>query len=108
MSPTDITLAILGMALITFGLRLAPMLALSRATLPGWLQEWLGLVPGAVLAASLAQALLIQDERLFASWRNPYLLAAVPTVLVAWHTRSMVLTMLVGMAAFALVGRWLP
>jgi len=103
-----LTLLILGLALGTYLLRLLPLTALSRVTLPAWAQDWLGLVPGAVLAASLAQALLVQGERLALSWRNPYLLAAIPAFLVAWRTRNVVWTMLAGMAAYALVGHVFP
>lgn len=98
-----ITLLILGMALGTFTLRLVPIVLLSRFELPLWAREWLRLVPGAVLAASLAQTLLIRDEQLALRWDNPYLLAAVPTFLVAWRTRSVIWTMLTGMACFALL-----
>jgi len=100
-----LTLLILGLALGTYLFRLLPLTALSRVTLPAWAQDWLSLVPGAVLAASLAQALLVQEEHLALSWRNAYLLAAIPAFLVAWRTRNVVLTMLSGMAAYALLQR---
>jgi len=107
METMALTLLILGMALGTYLLRLLPMAVLSRVALPAWAQDWLGLVPGAVLAASLAQALLVQQERFALTWRNIYLLAALPTFLVAWRTRNVILTMLTGMAAYALLQRLL-
>jgi branched-subunit amino acid transport protein len=102
-----ITFLILGLALGTYLLRLLPLTVLSRAALPAWAYDWLSLVPGAVLAASLAQALLVQEEQLALTWTNAYLLAAVPAFIVAWRTRNVVLTMLSGMAAFALLQRLL-
>lgn len=107
--PTSLalTLTILAMALGTYLLRALPITLLSRATLPAWLTDWLALVPGAVLAASLAQTLFVRDGRFDLSWHNLYLLAALPTVLVAWRTRNVLLTMLSGMAAFALLQRLL-
>ena len=107
METMALTLLILGMALGTYLLRLLPMAVLSRVALPAWAQDWLGLAPGAVLAASLAQALLVQQERCALTWRNIYLLAALPTFLVAWRTRNVILTMLTGMAAYALLQRLL-
>lgn len=101
------TLLILGLAAGTFLLRFLPLATLSRVELPRWARDWLGLVPGAVLAASLAQALLIQNDRLALSWANPYLLAAVPTFVVAWRTRNVILTVLSGMAAYALLNHLL-
>jgi branched-subunit amino acid transport protein len=100
-----LTFLILGLALGTFLLRLLPLALLSRVTLPAWAQDWLSLVPGAVLAASLAQALLVQNEQFAFTWRNPYLLAALPTFLVAWRTRNVILTMLTGMVSFAVLQR---
>jgi branched-subunit amino acid transport protein len=51
--------------------------------------------------------LLVREGALAATWRNPYLLAAAPAFLVAWRTRNMLLTMVTGMAAFALAQRLL-
>lgn len=98
-----ITAVILGLAAGTFLLRIVPMAVLTRVAFPGWLERWLRLVPGAVLAASLAQALLVRDGRLALELTNVSLLAAVPAFVVAWRTRSVVLTMLVGMAAYVLL-----
>ena len=107
METTAITLLILSLAASNFFTRYVPLAWLSRVALPGWADDFLSLVPGAVLAASLAQALLIQDEGLAFSLRNPHLLAAIPASLVAWRTRSMIWTMLTGIAAFGVLTRML-
>jgi branched-subunit amino acid transport protein len=101
MDPT-LTLMMAGLALGTWLLRFLPMALLQRARLPEWAEGWLRLVPGAVLAAALAQILFLADDRLVVSWRNPYLLAAVPACVVAWRFRNVLATMAVGMAAYAL------
>jgi len=105
METTAITLLILAVALGTMIFRLLPLALLSRVTLPAWLTDWLSLVPAAVLAAMLAQSLFLQGNRLVLSWHNPYLLAAAPTFVVAWRSRSVVLTMLCGIVCFALLQR---
>jgi branched-subunit amino acid transport protein len=99
---TSLTLFIVVLALGTFSLRFLPLAVLSRVNLPGWAQEWLRLVPGAVLAASLAQVLFIREGQITLSWTNAYLLAAIPAFLVSWRTRSMGMTILSGMAAYVL------
>ena len=96
---------ILGLAAATFLLRIVPLAVLTRVPFPGWLERWLRLIPGAVLAASLAQALLVRDGRILLSPANLSLLAAAPAFAVAWRTRSVTLTMLTGMAAYALLLR---
>lgn len=103
-----ITLLILGLALGTYILRVLPLILLSRITLPDWAQDWLRMVPGAVLAASLAQALFIREERLSLSWTNIYLFAAIPAFLVAWRTRNMILTMLSGIVVYVLLQHLVP
>lgn len=100
-----LTLTILAMAAGTFALRYAPLAALSRLEPPPRLRAWLRLLPGAVLAASLAQALLFGKDAPVAPWRNPSLWATVPAVLVAWRWRNVLLTMLAGMAGYA-SARW--
>jgi branched-subunit amino acid transport protein len=95
-----VTWLIVALAAGTLFWRLLPLATLSRTSLPRWAEEWLRLVPGAILAASLAQSLLVQGDRLALTWRNPYLLAALPAFLVAWRTRNVLLTMVCGMAGF--------
>lgn len=105
MEPTAlwVTLALAG---ATFLLRYVPFAALARLSLPDWAEEWLRLVPGAVLAALLAQTLLFPDGQALRLWPNLYLLAAVPTFLVAWRTRNVVATMVAGVGSYALLS-WL-
>ncbi|MBN1401233.1 MAG: AzlD domain-containing protein [Anaerolineae bacterium] len=102
-----ITLLILGLALGTFLIRVLPLTVLSRVELPVGVREWLRLVPSAVLAASLAQALLVQDGVLNLTWANSSLWAAIPAFLIAWRTRNMLATMLTGMIAYALLAQLL-
>jgi len=97
----DVTALILAMAVVTFAYRYAPLAVLERLTLPGWAYDWLDLVPAAVLAAMLCQAVAPTDAA--ASWASPYLWAAPPTALVAWRSKSMILTMATGMLSFALL-----
>lgn len=103
METMAITWLILALAVGTFTWRFVPFAVLARFELPGWAREWLRLVPGAILAASLVQTLLVQENRVNLSWTNVELLAALPAFLVAWRTKSMLLTMLSGMLGYALL-----
>jgi branched-subunit amino acid transport protein len=100
-----ITLLILALAAGTFAIRLLPLNLLSRLKLPDWALEWLGFVPGAVLAAALAQAVLVDGEKLALSWTNAYLWAAIPAFVIAWRSKNMIFTMAAGMATYAIVAR---
>lgn len=94
---------ILGMALVTYLPRMLPLVVLSRLKLPPLLQRWLEYVPVAVLSALLATGLLTSGGRLALPPAHPDLLAAIPAFAVAIWTRSLMGTVLVGIAAMALL-----
>ena len=87
---------VLACALVTALPRVLPLVVLARLRLAGWLVEWLGYVPIAVLAALLA--LELHSLR----WQG--LLAILPALAVGWLTRSLLATVAVGVAAFWLLG----
>jgi len=96
---------ILGMAAVTYLPRLLPVWVLSSRELPPVVIRWLSFVPAAILSALLAPALLVQDGGIALNMHNLPLLAAVPTFLVAWRTKSFFGTVAVGMACVA-AGRY--
>jgi branched-subunit amino acid transport protein len=94
---------ILGTALVTVLPRILPLALLSRINIPDRAVRWLGHVPVAVLAALLAQSVLLANRRVDLTVSNLSLLAILPTMLVALRTRSLVGTVLTGVAAMALL-----
>jgi len=99
MSDAGLWLAILGMGLVTFGIRLLPIVLLERLRLPVVVQRGLRYVPPAVLSAIIFPELLIRDGALAVSLDNARLLAGVLAAGVAWRTKNVILTIVVGMAA---------
>lgn len=79
------------------------MVVLSKFNMPEPVVEWLGFVPSAVLAAIIAPYILMPDNKLFLSFDNKYLLAAIPSFAIAKKTKSLVWTLLAGMLAMALL-----
>ncbi len=98
-----VILVILGTALVTVIPRVLPLALLSRFTLPKWLVRWLSYVPIAVLAALLAQSVLLSDGGVNISLDNLSLLAVIPTLLVAVRSRSLIWTVLIGVVSMALL-----
>ena len=107
MEADQLTRLILALAVVTFAFRFVPLAWLTGRALPPSVEDWLGLVPGAVLAASLALDLVPAGNTSTISLVGPRLLAALPAFAVAWRTRSMLLTMASGMACYALLERLL-
>jgi branched-subunit amino acid transport protein len=108
MDQQTIFLTILGMAAVTYLPRLLPTWLLSSRDLPRWLVLWLRNVPVAVLAAMLFPAIMTQHGELSISPRNLFLLAAFPTLLVAWKTRSLFGSVITGLVVVALARLLLP
>lgn len=88
-----------GMALVTYLTRFAMMPLLSRE-LPRPVLRWLQLVPVAILSALIAPAVLLVDRRLAL---GPQIPAALAGVFVAWRTRSVLWTIVAGMAIYWLL-----
>ena len=92
-------LAILLAGLLTFGPRLSFILLLDRIKVPDWFRRGLRFVPMAVLSAIILPELATHNTALDLSLRNPQLYAGALAILVAWRTKNVLLTIVVGLAA---------
>lgn len=95
----------LAMGAITFLLRLSFFELFGRARVPEGLSRALRFVPAAVLPALVAPALVYREGVLELSLGNERLLAGLIAALVAWRSKSMLATILVGMLALWLLQR---
>ena len=99
-------IVIAGMTLVTFVPRILPILLLSDRKMPRIVERWLSLIAPAILSALLLPELLLDRSTVPAipliSFSNTYLLASIPTFLVAWKTKSLFGTVVTGIAAVAL------
>ena len=91
-----VILIIVGSALVTFIPRVLPLVFLSKVQIPDWGINWLKHIPVAVMAALLAQELLLKDGMFSIETNRLELFAAVPTFLAALLSRSLLVTVLVG------------
>ncbi len=99
----EILTLVLACAAVTVVPRVVPLVLLAKVDLPGWLLQWLGYVPIAVLAALLAIEVLVVDGRTAVSIANPSLLATIPALAVAALTRSLIGTVAVGVGVYWLL-----
>jgi branched-subunit amino acid transport protein len=81
----------------TYLTRLSMILLFSRWKIPAWLQRALRLVPAAVFSAIIAQEVFAPSGKLNLSLNNARILAAIFASGVAWKTRNVLLTILIGM-----------
>jgi branched-subunit amino acid transport protein len=91
-----ILIIIIGCGLVTFIPRVLPLMLLSQLELPKWAVRWLKNVPVAVMAALLAQDLLLSENQLSLAANIFKLLAAIPAFTIAILTKSLLGTVVVG------------
>lgn len=99
----NIWLAMIGMGLITYALRLGPILLMERIEISGTARQALRFVPAAVLSAIIFPELLMPGGALDISLGNERLLAGLLAAVVAWRTKNVLWTIAVGMAALWLL-----
>ena len=97
---TNEWLIILGMMTVTVLPRYGVLALLGRVELPKPVFRALKFVPPAVLSAIILPALLLKDDKLYIALDNSYLVAGIFSGVVAWRTRNLLLTIVLGMAAF--------
>ncbi|MFF2457008.1 AzlD domain-containing protein [Peribacillus simplex] len=94
---------IVGISIVTFIPRVVPLVLLSKMEIPKWGIDWLKHVPVAVMAALLAQELLL-SEQVFSIKDNALnLAAALPAFLVAIFTRSLLGTVVIGVLSLMIL-----
>lgn len=108
MSVLPAALAILGMGVITYLIRLSLFILPERVMLPPWLLRALRYVPAAVLSAIILPELLLPTGTLDLSLGNERLLAGVVAAVVAWRTRNVFIIVAVGMMVLWLLQRYWP
>lgn len=84
---------------LTYLIRLSFIVLFGRLKIPALAQRSLRFIPPAVLSAIIFPELLVQSGQVYLSTGNLRLLAGLVAALVAWRTRSAVLTILAGMGA---------
>jgi branched-subunit amino acid transport protein len=99
----NIWLVLLLGGLITFGMRFSLIYLFGRFHVPEALRKALHYVPPAVLSAIIFPELFIRNETLNLSLDNYRLMAGLVAILVAWFTKSILITILAGMLALFLL-----
>jgi branched-subunit amino acid transport protein len=98
-------LVIGGMMAVTLLPCVLPILLLPGRRLPSLVERWLSLIAPAILSALLLPELLFVGDGIPAapvlSSSNTFLLASFPVFLVAWRTKSLFKTVIVGIALVA-------
>ncbi|HLZ55937.1 MAG TPA: AzlD domain-containing protein [Ktedonosporobacter sp.] len=96
-------ITIISIGLLTFGIRLSFIVFMGKTQVAPMLQQALRFVPVAVLSALIAPALFLPKGSLDLSVGNIRLIAGLLAILVAWRTKNILLTIVVGMACLLIL-----
>ncbi len=98
------TLMIAGMAAVTFAVRYPVLALVGKIELPRRVFEALRYVAPSVLAAIIVPAVLLPDNQSIHDAASGVPLAAtLVAALVMWRSKNLLITIVVGMAAFAVL-----
>ena len=105
MPSTYLWLTILSMGIVTFLTRLSFILAWGKFEMPPLVRRSLRYVPPAVLSAIILPELLRPNSApIDLSLGNARWIAGLVAALIAWRTRNALLTILIGMIVFWVMG----
>ena len=95
---------ILGMALVTYLPRVLPMLVLSNRSVPEKISKWMSFVPVSIFAALIFSDVFFWESQFNVNpIVNIKLLPSVLVFIVAYKTKSLLWSMVLGIAAIALM-----
>lgn len=94
----NLWLTMIAIGLATFAIRLSFIYLFGKVEMPDLVKKALRYVPPAVLSAIVFPELLLPGGQFDLSFGNGRLIAGVLAAAVAWRTRSVVLTIVTGMA----------
>ncbi len=95
-------LAIVGMSIVTYIPRMAPLVVMSKIDFSEYIRIWLEYVPISILTILLTLNFVSYNKIGF-DVNQKMILASVPTVLVAMNTKSLIKTVLVGIVTMTIL-----
>jgi len=90
-------LLILGIGIATYATRLSFVIFFGTREMPAFILRMLRFVPIAVLSAIIWPQLFLVNNTLHLSLNNPRWIAGILAGVIAWRTRNVLLTIVVGM-----------
>ncbi|MCS4485832.1 AzlD domain-containing protein [Staphylococcus americanisciuri] len=99
-----IMITIILSSLVTLLVRVLPLILISRMELSEKVIKWLSFIPITLFTALVVDGLIQQQEGVFGYSLNwIFIIALIPTILIALRTRSLTMTVIVGMITVAVL-----
>ncbi|WP_211748509.1 AzlD domain-containing protein [Paenibacillus sp. Marseille-Q4541] len=92
----------LGCMLVTLLPRIIPFIFVRSVRIPAVVLKWLSYIPVCILTALVTESMLVEsDHGIRLDWT--VMIVLIPTVLIAIRTKSLSLTVIVGIAGMAIL-----
>lgn len=101
---THMLILIILCGIVTLLVRIIPFMMISRVHLPDIVIKWLSFIPITLFTALVIDGVIQQTDGAFGYTLNiPYIIAMIPTILLAIFTRSLTITIVGGIIIMALL-----
>ena len=102
MTDTHMLVVIILCGVVTLLVRIIPFMMISRVSLPDVVIRWLSFIPITLFTALVIDGVIQQHDNTFGYTLNlSYIIAIIPTVLLAIFTRSLTITIIGGIITIA-------
>ncbi|MGB9812726.1 MAG: AzlD domain-containing protein [Thermovenabulum sp.] len=98
---------VIGMSVVTYISRMIPAVVLSKRNIPEIFIKFLSYIPVTVLSALFFPSILVVDNKINISTSNTLLITSLLTFPLAYKTKNMFLTVIVGMIIIALLNKFI-
>lgn len=103
LNPIAFIVLLIGVSLLTYLIRLLPIMYLSKKELPTWLKEWMKFIPAGIFAALIAPDIFTSNGSLSISFTNIKLISSFLVLLIALKTKSLGLSIFIGVVSIYLL-----
>jgi branched-subunit amino acid transport protein len=100
---TEITGLIIGIAILTFFTRFAFVVILRKTKISEKWNRLISYIPIAVFTTIIVPSLLAPNEKLELSVQNEYLIAGIVTLLIAYKTKNLAATVIIGISIICIL-----
>lgn len=105
LSDMKIWILIIGMGIVTYLPRMMPLLIFSKKNIPPWLESWLKFIPVGIFSALVFPNIFIRNQMFSMTINNIELISSILVFAIAFRTRSLGLSVVVGIISYWILGK---
>lgn len=104
LSDMKIWILIIGMGIVTYLPRMMPLLIFSKKNIPPWLESWFKFIPVGIFSALVFPNIFIRNQMFSMTINNIELISSILVFAIAFKTRSLGLSVIVGIISYWILG----